>query len=623
LDNRIQPFVGAPVSRLPQEVPMPGEDHQNLAIIPILEQEYDTFDGNVGKLRAGEMEELNFTAYRLREGVYGQRQADSQMIRIKCPGGIITAKQMEAVGEMTREYAPLHKGHVTTREAIQVHHLKLEDAGKSKRLLSKAGLSSREACGNTVRNVLSCPLAGVCKTELFDVIPYMIAYVRYFVRKPFTQTMPRKFKSSFSPCAHDCAVAPYHDIGFVAQTKVIDGVERKGFRIHVGGGSSIMPKAAPVLYDFVPVEDYLRVCEAVLRTFNKADELRKNIMMARIKVLVSKIGMDAFRERIEAELQEDWAKEPIDPTPYMVDSYEDRPGDAPQSARDVDWTNAPADFLRWMQSNVEEQRQPGYYTAYILIPQGDVDAEDWFKLADIAREFGNGQMRTSFEQNLALRWVPGDKLVALWEALEDLGYGDHGFQEISDVTSCPGTDSCKMGITASMGMNRAVRDMLIDIKADEDPLVRQMHVKISGCPNGCGRHHIGDIGLQGAAITVEGGSRQVPAYEIYVGGRYQDNEFRFASRVAEKVPSKRAPEAIKRIIGYYKENRQENERFVDFVQRVTPKALGPLVADLRQVGPMTLDTIPIFQDWERDELYEVLRGEGECAAPVVPEPMQA
>jgi sulfite reductase beta subunit-like hemoprotein len=238
-------------------------------------------------------------------------------------------------------------------------------------------------------------------------------------------------------------------------------------------------------------------------------------------------------------------------------------------------------------------------------------------LADISRRFGNGQMRTSFEQNLALRWVPGSKLLDLWNELQDGALGDHGFGEISDVTSCPGTDSCKMGITASMGMNRAVRDMLIQIKADEDPLVKRMHVKISGCPNGCGRHHIGDIGLQGAAITAEGG-RQVPAYEIYVGGSFENNDFRFAQRIAEKVPSKRAPEAIQRILAHYRANRLENEVFADFVQRVTPKSLAPLVADLRPVEQMTLDTIPLFQDWERDELYEVLRGEGECAAPVVP-----
>ncbi|MSQ23789.1 MAG: nitrite/sulfite reductase [Chloroflexi bacterium] len=594
---------------------MPGED-QELAIIPIMEQEFDTFDENTRKLRAGELQELQFTAYRLREGVYGQRQADSQMIRIKVPGGIITAKGLEAVGELTSNWAPLRKGHVTTREAIQVHHLKLEDASKAKRLLASVGMSSREACGNTVRNVVTCPLAGVCRTEVFDIVPYMIAYVRYFVRKPFTQTMPRKFKSSFSPCAHDCAVAPFHDIGFVAQMKEIDGVMRKGFRIHVGGGSSIQPKEAPVLYEFVPVEEFLRVCEAVLRVFNKSDELRKNIMMARIKVLVSRIGMDAFREKVEEELKEDWAKEPIDPTPYMVTDYETTPA-LSSNGHDVDWTKAPADFLRWMESNVEEQRQDGYYTAYIVVRQGDLSSEDFFELAKISREFGNGQMRTSFEQNMALRWVPGSRLMDLWHKLNEVGLGDHGFGEITDVTSCPGTDSCKMGITASMGMNRAVSQMLIDLQVDKDPLVRSMHVKISGCPNGCGRHHIADIGLQGAAITAEGG-RQVPAYEIYAGGHYENNEFQFGQRIAEKVPSKRAPEAIQRLIAHYQANRGEGETFTKFVDRVGAKSLGPVVADLRGVERMTIDTIPLFQDWERDELYEVLRGEGECAAPVVP-----
>jgi sulfite reductase beta subunit-like hemoprotein len=379
-----------------------------------------------------------------------------------------------------------------------------------------------------------------------------------------------------------------------------------------------MPKAAPVLYEFVPVEEFLRVCEAVLRIFNKADELRKNIMMARIKVLVSKIGMDAFRERVEQELKEDWAKEPIDPTPYMVTEYEPIPEPITiKGHQNGQYESAPPAFLRWMESNVVDQRQPSFHTVYIKIPRGDVESEQWHQLADISRQFGNGQMRSSFEQNMALRWVPSDKLLDLWQALNKVGFGEGGVHEITDVTSCPGTDSCKMGITSSMGMNKAVRQALDEMHADEDPLVRQMHVKISGCPNGCGRHHIGDIGLQGAAIAAEGG-HMVPAYEVYVGGSYENNDFRYAQRIAEKVPAKRAPEAIRRIIEHYKANRQDGEVFHDFVARVTPKSLGPLVADLRPVEKFGFDNIPIFQDWDRDEVYELIRGEGECAAPVVP-----
>jgi len=595
---------------------------KEITIIPVIEEEYDAFEEKAAQMRSGELAELAFTAFRLREGVYGQRQAGVQMMRIKAPGGIVTARQLEALGELTRKWAPLKKGHITTRECIQVHHLVLEDAAKAKRLLASVGMSSREACGNTVRNVVTCPLAGVCQTEQFDVVPYMTAYVRYFVRKPFTQTMPRKFKSSFSPCAHDCAVAPFHDIGFVAQTREIEGKVRHGFRIHVGGGSSIMPRQAPVLYDFVPVEDYLRVAEAVLRIFNKSDELRKNIMMARIKVLVDRIGMDAFRERVEEELKEDWAKEPVDPTPYMLNDYEPTGEPIATNGHDGQSGDAPAEFLRWKESNVQPQRQPGYCTAYIMVPQGDVYCDDFDKLADVARRFGNGQMRTDFEQNLALRWVPEEKLQDLWRALNEIGFGRHGVGEITDVTSCPGTDSCKMGITASMGMNRALRDTIEEIDADADPLVRQMHLKVSGCPNGCGRHHIADIGLQGAAVTSEGG-RQVPAYEIYVGGSYENNDFRFAQRVAEKVPAKRAPEAVKRLILHYQANRQDAETFADFVRRVGPKSLGPVISDLRPVAAMSLDTLKLFQDWDRDEMYELIRGEGECAAPVVPLPDQA
>ena len=580
-------------------------------VVPIVEEELKTFDEETLKFRKSEADPIQFQMYRLREGVYGQRQDDSQMIRVKLPGGVVTSNQLRALGEVARSLTPLDKGHITTRECIQYHHMKLEEASKAKWLLSQVGVTSREACGNTVRNVVSCPMAGICHDEKFDVTPYLTAYVRYFIRKPYTQAMPRKFKSSFSPCATDCATAPFHDIGFVAQVKEIDGVQRKGFTIYVGGGSSIMPRAAQPLFDFVPVEDYLRVAEAVLRIFNRSDELRKNRMMARIKVLVDRVGMDKFREMVEAELKEPWAEQPVDPTPYMIEDYEPVPGVYNYSNGHRDPSESDAEFLRWKTSNAEPQRQGGYYGVYVKVAQGDLSSDQFDAVADIAEEFGNGTIRLSVEQNFLFRWVPRHQLYPLWQRLNAIGLGEAGVFEITDTTSCPGTDSCKLGITASMGANRAIRQKLLDLNI-EDPLTKQMHVKMSGCPNGCGRHHLAHIGFQGAAVKGEAG-QQVPAYEVYIGGNYEPGSpFRFAKRVSTKLPSKRAPEAVERILGYYKDQRNDGEEFNDFVDRIGHTAFEELLADLRPVGPVQ-ENLELYQDWERSGLYKLERGEGECA----------
>ena len=579
-------------------------------IVPIVQQELDNFANEAKSYQQGQKDETEFQIFRLREGTYGQRQADVHMIRIKVPGGHLSARQLEVLGDAAKNHTPLDKGHITTRECIQMHHIPLPDAVALKHLIASVGLTSREACGNTVRNVITCPLAGICRDEEFDINPYLAAYVRYFIRKPFTQAMPRKFKSSFSPCASDCANAPYHDIGFVAQVQEIDGVKRKGFRIHVGGGSSIMPRMAPVLYDFVPVEEYLRVAEAVLRVFNQSDELRKNRMMARIKVLVDRIGMDAFRERVETELKEPWAEQPIDPTPYLVEDYEPVPGPyQATNGHSAQGEDSP-EFLHWKSTNLVEQRQPGYIGVWAKVASGDLSSEQFYAIADLTRRFGNGTIRLDFDQNFLFRWVPQDKVYELYQEMQKLDLAEAGVHEITDVTSCPGTDSCKMGITSSMGAGRAAQDTIMDLNI-VDPLTRKMNVKVSGCPNGCGRHHLASIGFQGAAIKGADGD-QVPAYEVYIGGRYKDGEFRYAKRITQKIPAKRLPEAITRVIGFYEGKREQDETFDDFVDRIGHSAFEPLLSDLRGVGPVA-ENMALYEDWERMGLYKLERGEGECA----------
>jgi sulfite reductase beta subunit-like hemoprotein len=573
-------------------------------IIPVNYAEIDEFHDRVLGFRNEQEAADQFTRYRLRLGVYGQRQEDAQMMRVKIPGGIVSAEQLEVLGRIARELAPLGKGHITTRENIQYHHLKLEQAEEAMRLIGAVGLTSREACGNTVRNVITNPSAGVDPTEVFDTTPYLIAYVRYFVRKPFTQDMPRKFKTSFSSTPTDDAVAPYHDLGFIAMRRG----GQDGFAMLVGGGSSIMPREAKPLYDFVPISEYLRVSEAVLRVFNAANELRKNRMMARIKVLIDRIGMDAFRERVEEELKQPWAAEPIDPLPYADFDYEQR---RPEIAETLTAPEGPAEYQAWLKSNVRPQRQKGYATVEVTVPQGDLRPDQFDELARLSREFGNGRAQLSPEQNLIFRWVRLDEVLALWRELESIGLPLGGANEISNVVCCPGTDSCKLGITASMGLNRAMGEA-IQLLPVQDPLVRDLHIKISGCPNGCGRHHLANIGFQGAAVKDKDG-RQVPAYEVYVGGEFEKGSFRYAKRIAEKIPSKRAPEAMRRMVQFYVEGRNEGEQFNDFVDRVGPKSFGAVLQDLKEVSGLSVETFADYFDWERTTPYKLERGEGECA----------
>ncbi len=579
-------------------------------IIKYVPQEVDVFEREVKKFRNQEVEEATFMAFRLRQGTYGQRQPDAQMLRVKVPGGVLTADQLDALGELAEKYAPLKKGHVTTRENFQFHHLTLEGAAQAMRLIGEVGLTTREACANTVRNILSCPVGGVCPTEVFDVTPYLGAYARYFVRHPITQNFPRKWKTAFSPCASDCGVAGMHDMGLIARIQEIDGAPRKGFKLVIGGGTSIMPRVAPTLYEFVTVEDYLKVIEAAMRVFNRSDELRKNRMMARVKVMVDRLGIDAFRKLVEEELQQPWAQKEIKPDRFFY--FSDEEEHAPPLVTGNGKHPSSPEFDHWVETNVIRQRQPGYAFAYVKVPLGDISDTQFHVLADLTRKYSGGQVRTTFEQNLAFRWIPEGALYDLWQGLKEIGLGDAGVHEITDVTACPGTDSCKLGITSSMGLGNAMRETLEGMNI-EDPLIKKLHVKISGCPNGCGRHHVANIGFHGAAYKGEGGPNQVPAYEFFLGGNFENGDLRFGKRIVVKIPAKRGPEAVKVVLGYYKENRKDGEEFNQFVDRMGTKAFEQLLAPLKAVGPLGRDTIKYYMDWDKTVLFKVERGEGECS----------
>ncbi len=582
-------------------------------IIPILQREYDDFKTEATKFLAGETEEDEFIKFRLKQGVYGQRQADVQMIRVKLPFGGVTPEQMEAFADVVEKYVPLKKGHITTRQNIQMHHVPLLDAEQLIRELGESGLSSREGCGNTMRNVTGDPWAGVAKDELFDLTPYAGAYVRYFVRHPTTQAMPRKVKTSFDGSPRDRAISGIHDVAFRARVRNIEGRgEVRGVEMMVGGGTSIMPRVAPVLYEFLELDngEYLKVTEAVMRIFDRQEWLRVNRARARIKVFVDKYGIEELRRQVEEELQGDWVGERDFSIEHRLFSDDERRA-APAPPADYGSPNGDlSDYERFAAANVAEQKQDGFVTVEVKVTRGDLTPEQFRGLARIMRDYSGGYARTTVQQNLVLRWVRAECAYDVWRALSELGLGGAGSREISDVVSCPGTDSCKLGITSSMGLNQAVQER-IEAMEITDQLTRALNIKISGCPNGCGQHHVGSIGFTGASIKV--GEHTIPAYIPHVGGVWEGGEVKFGTRLKLRLPSKRVPDAIERWIGHYQANRNEDESWNDFVERIGTTELEDLVKDLSMPVDFGLETMNQFIDWNRDVPFEVIRGEGECA----------
>ncbi|HEX5374536.1 MAG TPA: nitrite/sulfite reductase [Solirubrobacterales bacterium] len=578
-------------------------------IIPIIEREFDDFDNEAEEFLAGKMPEDEFIGFRLKQGVYGQRQPDVQMVRVKLPFGGVTPEQMEAFADVVEKWAPLEKGHITTRQNIQIHHVPLRDMESLIREISAVGLSSREGCGNTVRNVTGDPWAGIAPDEIFDPTPYAGAYARYFVRHPTTQLMPRKIKTSFSGSDEDRAIAGIHDIAFLSRER--DGV--KGFEIRVGGGTSIMPRIAPTLYEFVEADngDYLKVTEAALRIFDRQEWLRVNRARARIKVLVDKIGIEAFREQVDAELEGEWvAERDFDVERLRFDDDEEANAPAPPPAA-ASPNGDHTEFDRFVEGNVQAQRQEGFSAVEVKIYRGDLTPEQFRGLAAIMREYTGGYARSTVQQNLVLRWVRDEALYDVWQRLTELGLGEAGAREITDVVSCPGTDSCKMGITSSMGLNQAIKERLEEMEIT-DGLTRKIHVKMSGCPNGCSQHHIANIGFYGASLKV--GDRQVPAYIPHIGGNYEGGEVVFGTRLKSRIPAKRVPEAVERWVRLYEAERSgAGEEFNPFAERIGAARFEEAVKDLTLPAEFSLETMQQFIDWNRSSPYKVERGEGECA----------
>jgi len=574
-------------------------------VLPILERELDDFTTEAARFLDGEIPEGAYIPFRLKQGVYGQRQPGVQMIRVKLPFGGVTPEQMETFAEIAENLAPLRKGHITTRQNFQFHHVPLKKAAEALYVLGKAGLSTREACGNTVRNVTGDPWAGVNADEAFDPTPYAGAFARFWLRNPLSQLLPRKFKVAFSSNDEDEAITGLHDLGFIPRVR--DGV--KGFEVVCGGGLSIMPRPARVLREFVTLDEYLRVSEAVVRIFEKADELRKNRAKARLKFLIERIGFEAFKEMVDDELTGDWAKKDFSPDRLLY--IDDEEATAPARRAYYEQPNGDGrEFTAFVMANVRAQRQQGFSTVEVKVARGDLRPEQFRGLASILRDYCGGRARTTVQQNIVLRWVRDESLYEVWKRLKAIELASPGSHSITDVVSCPGTDSCKLGITSSMGLNAAIQAKVESLNVT-DPLTKQIHIKMSGCPNSCGQHHIATIGFHGAAMKV--GPNQLPAYHVFVGGNYDGGEFRLATQLKVRMPAKRAPQAVERFVALYEGNRRAGETFNQYFDRVGTKPFEEAIQDLTLPGEFSDDNRQMFIDWNRLEYYQLQRGEGECA----------
>ncbi len=568
------------------------------------EQEIDTFDRFVQEFWAGSVNPEDFKRFRLQHGVYGQRQPDVQMVRVKIPGGGLTAEQLECLAEIAEE-TPRRVGHVSTRQNLQFHFVPLARAAALMRRLAEAGLTTREACGNTVRNVTLGHCAGICLKEPFDPTPYAEAVARFLLRNPMNQNLPRKFKIAFSGCDDDLGLTPIHDIGARAVVRPREGRPSRGFEILLGGGLGPAPRLAERLEEFTPAEDLLPTVAAIVRVFDRHGN-RENRNLARLKFVVQKLGIDPLRALILRE------REALRLTmggkfPVVAPGEEFAPPPRPKNGRGPALAD-PA-YQRWARTNVVPQKQPGYAAVHVRLVRGDVTPEQFRALARAAREFGDGTMRSTNQQNFLLPWIPGDALGALYALLADAGLGLPGAERLIDVTACPGADTCQLGITSSRGLAAALGEM---IEGELGDLADEAHIriKISGCPNSCGQHHIANIGFFGGARKFHG--EQAPTYQMLIGGSLEPGNPHFGKPVA-RVPAKHVPSAVKALLALYRSDRTAGELFNAFVERAGVSRVRAVLQPWTELPP-SAEAPDKYLDWEAEHSFTLETGPGECAA---------
>jgi sulfite reductase beta subunit-like hemoprotein len=590
--------------------------------------EIDEFVATLERYERGELTPDQWRAFRLVRGTYGQRQAeDAQMLRVKIPQGILDGAQLHALADVAETYSRGF-GHVTTRQNVQFHFLKLHDVEAVMHRLADAGLTTREACGSAVRNVAACPDAGVAADELFDVTPYAEALSRYFLRHPLAAALPRKFKIAFEGCPTDHALTAINDLGWRAR---VDAAGRRGFRVTVGGGTSILPRSGELLYDFLPAGEILEVTEAVLRVFHDRGDF-KHKQRNRLKFLIRDLGFATWRaafEEARAALRDAGGIAlPFDPDHPPVEEAPRGRASAPTTRSIGARTSAArltgpglrpsigptlpvagGTYERWLRTNVRPQKQAGFALATVTLALGDVTGAQLRVLADLAEAFGDGTVRTTLEQDLALRWVRVADLPALHERLAAAGLGLPDARTPADVTSCPGAESCRLAVTQSRGLGRLLGDWL-RTRPDLVAAAPGLDLKISGCPNGCGQHHVAGIGFQGSVRRL--GETVLPQYFVMLGGGVGDEGARFA-RLAAKIPARRVPQAVERLLQLYVAERETGEPAAAFFARADLARVKSVLADLEALD-RDQASAEDFVDLGDQAAFKLETLEGECSA---------
>src|SRR5689334_8504873 len=615
---------------------------QLVAEIPAdLARELDIYDTEIELRKQGKMDEKLFAETRLRRGAYGQRYDNGQrwdgketqslpfpssateltkgpntvwdapgMQRIKVPFGGMNPEQLEVIAELAEEYSD-GIGHVTTRQDFQLHFVHIDDTPALMRRLAALGITTREACGNSVRNVTACPFSGVCSTESFDVTPYAKGLAYFLLGHPDVQDFGRKFKVAFSGCKDEaCGLVNMHDMGVIAAKRIENGVEKRGFELYVGGGLGTVPHQAKLFEAFLPEEELLPMSQAISRVFARLGE-KKNRNRARIKFLVAQLGIEEFKRLV----LEERAILPADPrwTEYLAEIHAlDEKPLRPVTA--LPKGDHPEGFDRWYKTNIWHQKQEGYATATVTLPLGDITSDQLRSLADIARRFTNGTVRTTVDQNIVLRWISEGDLPEVYAALKEIGPGQPGDGTIVDVTACPGTDTCKLGIAASRGLAGELRQRMAEKSHTMDEAVQNLHIKVSGGFNSCGQHHVADLGFYG--VSRHSGNYTVPHFQVVLGGEWTHNAGSYGLAMGA-VPAKRIPEVVERLTGRYVSEREKNESFKAFVQRIGKVQVKTMLDDLTKVPSHEQDPT-LYTDWGDSREFTIGdMGVGECAGEVV------
>lgn len=595
-------------------IPIQAEDASTELLPELIVNEMALYEKQIKKFRAGEVGETKMQKFRLQFGTYAQRQEGVQMQRIKIPGGYLTADQLTRLADAADEFASGFI-HFTTREDAQLYYLQLERTPDLLRSLAEVGITTREACGNTVRNITACYRAGVSHTEVFNVYPYTQALFRFLVRNKYNQNMPRKMKFAFEGCAEDHSALSYHDLGFHAVTRVENGETKRGFKVHIGGGMGSGPFIAKVYSEFLPVEEMFNFTVAVIRIFDRYGE-RKQRMKARMKFLVQSMGWEKFREAVDAE------RKIVGPLPSVDEFLEATPTpdleSVPRSLQPLNPIANDPNYQQWAKDSVIAHQREGYRGVHVRTKFGDITADRARTLAEIARKYSNSELRVSIEQNLFLPWVRETDLPALYAALAETSLGDPGAETVADVTACPGADTCRLGIASAKGLGTAISDAFYN-----GPLTqyrennRDLKIKISGCPNGCAQHAVANIGFHAAAMTQDG--KNVPAHLLFLGGQANHGHPQSA-KVMGKFPARNGIKVVETLFSLFETEKQPGEQFNAFLARVGDAHIKTALDPLRAIPSFEQD--PQFYDdyGHENEKFAVRSGvRGECAGTTIAE----